>query len=232
MASSPCRAAAVAARPVCLGEQPGGDEAAGGCEGGDDADCASEADEVGGDAGNERADRVAAVPPETIDAYRRCPPGRMGDVADGGEERWIDQVPRPRRTAAAAQGPAPEPPAKTARAPAWVSMPATMSGFRPIRSDSARGHELAGSPDGRVEGGDQADPADSQALGGEEHRQEAPGDTVVEVVHQPGLVHGQEIPVSQGGVGEDPADGKVLRRDPDLGGLVVGVAPGLADEQD
>ena len=44
---------------------------------------------VGGDAGDQRADRIAEVAPEPIHADGRCSPGRVRDVADRGEQRRI-----------------------------------------------------------------------------------------------------------------------------------------------
>ncbi len=66
-------------------------------------------------------------------------------------------------------------------------MPATISGLRPTRSDQWPVRDLRDAPDGRVERGDQADLADAGAVGGEEERNEAPGEGVVEVVDQAGL---------------------------------------------
>ena len=59
-------------------------------ESADSGDRPGSAEQVGHDSGRERADRVAQVAPEAVDAERARPPGRMGGVGDGGDERRID----------------------------------------------------------------------------------------------------------------------------------------------
>ena len=73
------------------------------------------------------------------------------------------------------------------------------------------GDELAEPPHGGVERGEHADLADGQAGGGEQEREQAPGQAVVEVVDQPGLAgrgqgrlaeagQGEHLPVGERGV--------------------------------
>jgi hypothetical protein len=58
-----------------------------GGEAGGDEDSGAEAGDGGGDAANQRADRVAGVSPEAVAAQRR----RADGVADRGEQGGIDQ---------------------------------------------------------------------------------------------------------------------------------------------
>ena len=80
------------------------------------------------------------------------------------------------------------------------------------------GRELSGAPDERVGGGDDRDLVQARAVGGEVERREAPGECVVEVVHQPGLAAGAQDRVAQTRVREGAAE--VLVR-----GFVVSVCP-------
>ena len=48
------------------------------------------AEQVGDDPGQQAPDGEAAVAPEPVDADRAGPPGRVGDVADRGEQRRVD----------------------------------------------------------------------------------------------------------------------------------------------
>ncbi len=66
-------------------------------------------------------------------------------------------------------------------------MPSTISGFRPVWSESQPVDELAGTPERRVDGGNDSDLAGAGAVCREVERREAPGERVVEVVHEPGL---------------------------------------------
>ena len=49
------------------------------------------------------------------------------------------------------------------------------------------GPDLADTPDGRIEAGDQPDLADARSLGGEEERRDTPRQRVIQVVDQAGL---------------------------------------------
>ena len=59
-------------------------------EDGNRPDRGAHAERVGDDPGQERSDGEAAVAPEAVDPDRARPPRRMGDVADGGEQRGVD----------------------------------------------------------------------------------------------------------------------------------------------
>ena len=102
-----------------------------------DRDGGVEAGEGGGDAADKGADGVAGVAPEAVDAQGGCPPAGVGGVADRGEEGGVDQggADAEEEGARSPAGRASEMPAVvTARPTAWVSMPATIGGLRPIRS--------------------------------------------------------------------------------------------------
>ena len=66
------------------------DESAGGGEGGDGADRGVGRDEVGDDAGGERADGEADVAPEAVDADDAGAIAWLGRVRDGGDQRRVD----------------------------------------------------------------------------------------------------------------------------------------------
>ena len=163
------------------------------------------AESVGDEAGDEAADDVAHVAPEAIDADRRRACNRGDGVGDGGDQRRVDERgpdaqrrPRPRRPAATPPSEA----ARTASAAAWTSIPATISGFRPTRSDQWPVPDLADAPHGGVEASDQPDLSGARAVRGEEQRDDAPGQRIVEVVDEPGLRAGAQRRLPLGGVGE------------------------------
>jgi hypothetical protein len=52
-------------------------------------DRGSHAQEVGGDPGEQRSNRITQVAPETVHADGSGPPGRVGDIANSGEQRRI-----------------------------------------------------------------------------------------------------------------------------------------------
>ena len=60
-------------------------------------------------------------------------------------------------------------------------------GFAADPIGESTGVELAQSPSGGVERGEDPDPADGDTGGGEEDGEQAPGEPVVEVVDEPGL---------------------------------------------
>jgi hypothetical protein len=96
------------------------------------------------------------------------------------------------------------------------------------------GPDLAGAPDGRVEGGDEADRSDAGAVGGEEQWDEPPGERVVEVVDQAGLRARSQRGRAPGRVGERPAQrrGRLIRG-PVVARLLQGdVRGGVADKED
>ena len=106
---------------------------------------------------SERADGVAEVAPEPVDADRGRPPGGMGDVADRGEQRRIDHR-RPERRAG--RRPPRKPRSRRDARPAQCQAPgptcrAAISHLRPSRSDSAPGDELADAPDRWIDRGEQ-----------------------------------------------------------------------------
>ena len=59
-------------------------------ESGDDVDRSRHPQEIGDDAREEGPDGVAQVAPEAIGPHGRCPPLRMGHVADSGEEYRVN----------------------------------------------------------------------------------------------------------------------------------------------
>src|SRR5664279_745555 len=96
-------------------------------------------------------------------------------------------VPAPSRTAATAQAVKVSAAATMARAAAWVSMPVMMKGLRPYRSDRAPVTSCPRPQTAGYSAGEDADLGDGDPGGGEEHREQPPGQAVVEVVDQPGL---------------------------------------------
>jgi hypothetical protein len=64
----------------------GDDQPGGGGDGRDEPDRGAQAEQVGGNAGDECADGVAAVAPQPVDADGADPPDGVGDVADDGEQ--------------------------------------------------------------------------------------------------------------------------------------------------
>ena len=91
-------------------------------------------------------------------------------------------------------------------------MPATISGLRPVWSESQPVSELAGAPDGRVDGGDDRDLAHAGAVRGEVERREAPGERVVEVVDEPGLRAGAQHRVARDVACDERAAAARMRR--------------------
>ena len=108
-----------------------------------------------------------------------------------------------------------------------------------MRSDSAPVSELAESPDGGVERGEDADLADGQAGGGEQDREQAPGQAVVEVVDHAGLAGRGQRRLAKAGLDEDLPVGElgveVVVAAVDAGcmgpRLEAGVAAGLAHDE-
>ena len=103
----------------------------------DERDRAAVVDRVGGDSGDEAAGHVARVAPEAVDADGggRATGETASEIA-AMRVGYTSAVPSPRTTAAtAAVAKAPPEAASSASAPACPSMPATISGLRPARSD-------------------------------------------------------------------------------------------------
>ena len=76
-------------------------------------------------------------------------------------------------------------------------------GFAAAAVGQGAGDELPEAPHGGVERGEHADPGDRQAGGGEQDREQAPGQPVVEVVDQAGLAGRGQRRFAEAGVGED-----------------------------
>jgi O-acetylserine/cysteine efflux transporter len=68
----------------------GDDEPGRGGERRDHPDGREDAERVGDPAGEQRADGEPAVAPQAVDPYRPSPPRRVRDVADDGQQRWVD----------------------------------------------------------------------------------------------------------------------------------------------
>jgi hypothetical protein len=58
----------------------------------------------------------------------------------------------------------------------------------PVRERTS--DQLPGAPDGRIDGGEDAYAFKAEAGGSEQYREQAPGQSVVEVVHHAGLADG------------------------------------------
>src|SRR6266508_1584656 len=96
-------------------------------------------------------------------------------------------VPAPSRTAASAQAVNVSVAAIQASAAPWSSMPRDDERFAAVAVGDRPGRELAESPDGWVERGEYPDLAQRESGGGEQQREQAPGEAVVEVVDHAGL---------------------------------------------
>ena len=62
-----------------------------------DGDRERNSEGVGQHSGEQSAGHVPEITPQAVDADRNASPGRMRDVADGGEKRRIDAAPSQRR---------------------------------------------------------------------------------------------------------------------------------------
>ena len=113
-------------------------------------------------------------------------------------------------------------PASSASAAAWISIPATISGLRPTPVRPVPGPDLAHRPDAGIEPGDQSDLSGAGAAGGEEERDQAPGQGVVQVVDQPRLGAGAKGGLAVGGVRKGPTERRRL-------GVRIGVIAGLLE---
>jgi hypothetical protein len=92
------------------------------------------------------------------------------------------------------------------------------------------GDQLPGPPYGGVQRGENADLGDAQPVGGEQEREDAPSEGIVEVVDHAGLAGG-----GQGGFGEAGAPGDLARAQVEAravaGGLGAGVLAGFSYSQ-
>ena len=91
---------------------------------------------------------------------------------------------------------------------------------------------MADAPHAGIDRGEHPDGFDRQPTGGEQEREDAPGEAVDGIVDEPGLADGAEGGVAPGGAGEDDPEPVV---GVGLGsggvGLVAGVAVGFAHEE-
>ena len=99
-------------------------------------------------------------------------------------------------------------------------------------SESQPVSELAGAPDGRVDGRDDADLGHARAVRGEVERRESPGERVVQVVDEAGLRAGAQHRVAEGRASEGGA--KAARDSRLVHGalLALDVGARVADEED
>ena len=195
---------------------------------------------VGDDAGEQRTDGEAAVAPEPVDADRAGAPGRVRHVADRGEQGGVDHrgagaeqdrgdCPDGERVGERDQreGEGLEPHARDDQ-----PLPAPPVG-------QGAGEQLPDAPHGRVERGQDADPADRQSGGGEQDREQTPGEAVVEVVHQSGLAGRGQGGLLEAGLHEHLTVGQLavevvvpaVGAGDVAGRLEAGVVAGLLDHQ-
>ena len=124
-----------------------------GGERGDGPDRGGDAEGVGDDAGEDRADGEAAVAPEPVDADGAGAPVGVGDVADRGEQRRVDHRGADAEQRRAPSGPRPE--AGRRGDPAdRDGLGEHAAGDEPLAADAvgeAAGDELAEAPDRRVD---------------------------------------------------------------------------------
>src|SRR6516165_1335 len=158
--------------PPGLVHADGHHEPGNGGEGGDYPDRREDPERVRDQAGQQRANGEPAVAPQPVHTYRTRTPGRMRNVAHGGEQGRVDHRgadaeqhgshrPHGERGAEGDQG-------DRAR---LHSHPGSDEPFAadPVRQRA--GAELPGTPDRRVEGGEYADLAHGKAVPGEQDRE-------------------------------------------------------------
>jgi hypothetical protein len=196
---------------------------------------AARAQQVGDHTGEQGADGFA-VAPQPVHADRRRSPAGMGHVADGGQQGGVDHGgagPEQRRPSR------PGPKAADGRdQPDRHGLGPHAGRDQPLASHPVRQSlviKLPNPPDGRVEGGQDADAADRQAVAGEQQREDAPGEAVVEVVDHAGLAGRGQGLLLEAGKQEDLPGGQALvgsGRGVDVGGgLMFGEGAGLAHQQ-
>src|SRR5579864_1021531 len=226
--------------PRCRKDGPGfvhahgHNEPGGGCERGHRPDRGQDAEGVGDHAGQQGPDGEPAVAPQPVDADRPGPPGGVGDVADRGEQGRVDHG-GARAEQHGGERPGGEGGAGGDQADRG-GLHQHADGDEPFAADPVRqraGSELPGSPDGRVQGRQDADLADGQAVAGVQDGEQAPGDAVVEVVDHAGLAGGRQGRFGEAGQPGHLAGGQVptevVGGGHVSGGLVSGVAAGFLD---
>ncbi len=182
-----------------------------GGERGNRPDRGGHAERVGGDPGKDRADGEAPVAPEPVDADRSRPPGRVCDVADRGQERWVDhrgadaEQDGTKSPCREAGGRGDQPDRNCLR-----EHPGDDEEFAANAIGESTGHELAEAPDRGVDGREHADTCDGESRGGEVQREDAPGEAVVEVVDEAGLAARRQRWLSKTGQCEDLTGGESL----------------------
>src|SRR5579883_3212962 len=206
-----------------------------GGEGGDRPDGGGRAVGVGEDAGEQGADGEASVAPQAVDPDGAGAPGGVGDVADGGEQGGVDQG------GADAEQDLGRRPDEEGGAEGDQGYGNGLSqhpgGDQVFATDAVGpppGEQLTEAPDRGVERGEYADRRDGLAAGGEQQREDAPGQRVVEVVDHAGPARGGQGSVAQAGDPGDLAGGQLgvvvgVGRGGVAGSLGAGVAPCLPD---
>ena len=210
----------------------------GGGEAGDERDRAAVADRVGGDARRSGRRRRSPCRARSDRRRRRRARDRGDGVGDRGDQRRIDergadaeQRPRP----AAARPTAPSRGGEQRRAPPPGRASRRRSAACARRGPTSGRSQIWPTPQtAGIEAGDQADLRRAGAVGGEEERDQPPGERVVEVVDQAGLRAGAKRRHAVGGVARTPARNAGAR--PHRVGVVArllerDVGGGVADEE-
>jgi hypothetical protein len=206
-----------------------------GGEAGDDRDRSAVAERVRGDAGEQSAGDVAHVAPEAVDANgRRASDGR-DRVRDGGDQRGVDECgSHAQHNCRRCRDP--DGPVGHGQQREGSGLGQHAGDDQRFSSDAVRplsGQDLADPPDTRVQPGDEAHLRRRGAIGGQEERDDPPGQGVVEVVDQAGLRARSQLRPAIRRVGEHLGES---RRS--LVAVVVAlllqthVARGIADEGD
>src|SRR5207248_9152958 len=152
-----------------------------GSEGGDDPDGGGETEQVGHHPGDECTDGKSSVSPESVHPDGRSTPGGMGHIADGGQEGWVDHGGAGAENEGA-EGPWPEA-VDSGDEPDGCCLSPHPRGDQPLAADAIgqrAGDELTGAPHRRIEGGENPNSGDGEAPAGEEDREDAPGQPVVQ----------------------------------------------------
>src|SRR2546427_3421600 len=166
----------------------------------------SKTERVGGKAGEKRANGVAEIAPEPIHADRRRAPGRMRDVADGGEQGRIDhRRPQAEERRARRESREARRDGNSADADCLDPHPGHDQPLAAEAVGERAGRELQDAPNRRVDCGEDTDATEAHVRGREEEREETPRHSVVEVVDQPRLADAREVAVAQRRPPEDIA---------------------------
>ncbi len=192
-----------------LGQTHGGGQSRGDREGGHHEDRGRHAEAIGQDPGCQRADRIAEIPPEPVDAHRRPSPGRAPDVADHGKQCGIHhrraQAEADRRCEPRAQA-AGERDREQGRT---LEEHPPHDQVTPAPAIAERsGDELGQTPGCRICEGEDRDLIKRQTARGEEEREEPPGEPVVQVVDQTDLARRCERRISPGTHRDQRAEGR------------------------